>query len=265
MAAGNTATGAEEMNDAENAGPTKTLAIDIGGTGLKASVLDESGKMVTKRVRVPTSKPCPPETLLEALAKLTAPLPPYDRISIGFPGVVRGGRVITAPQFPDKAWPGFPLEEAMAKRLGKPARMLNDAEVQGLGIIAGQGLEVVLTLGTGVGSAMFSNGAPTPHLELAHHPIRKDETYNDYVGNVTYRAISSRKWNKRVLKMIEIVYALVHYDVLYLGGGNAANIVVPLPANVHIASNDTGITGGIRLWDEHVWNAVRGHVGKPVH
>ncbi len=64
--------------------------------------------------------------------------------------------------------------------------MLNDAEVQGLGIIVGQGLEVVLTLGTGLGSAMFSNGGPTPHLELAHHPIRKDETYNDYVGNATH-------------------------------------------------------------------------------
>jgi polyphosphate glucokinase len=170
---------------------------------------------------------------------------------------MRDGRIITAPQFPDKTWLGFPLEDAISKRLGKPARMLNDAEVQGLGIIAGQGLEVVLTLGTGVGSAMFSNGAPTPHLELAHHPIRKDQTYNDYVGNVTYRAISKRKWNKRVLKMIDIVYALVHYDVLYLGGGNAANIVAPLPANVHIASNDAGITGGIHLWDEHVWRHCR--------
>jgi polyphosphate glucokinase len=256
MAACHTAIGAEEMNDAETAGP-KTLAIDIGGTGLKASVLDESGKMMTKRVRVPTPKPCPPETLLDFLAKLTAPLPPHDRISVGFPGVMRDGRIITAPQFPDKAWLGFPLEDAISKRLGKPARMLNDAEVQGLGIIAGQGLEVVLTLGTGVGSAMFSNGAPTPHLELAHHPIRKDQTYNDYVGNVTYRAISKRKWNKRVLKMIDIVYALVHYDVLYLGGGNAANIVAPLPANVHLASNDAGITGGIHLWDEHVWRHCR--------
>jgi polyphosphate glucokinase len=244
------------MNDAEVPGPPKTLAIDIGGTGLKASVLDESGKMVTKRVRVPTPKPCPPETLLDALAKLTAPLPPHDRISIGFPGVMRDGRIITAPQFPDKAWPGFPLEEAISKRLGKPARMLNDAEVQGLGIIAGQGLEVVLTLGTGVGSAVFSNGAPTAHLELAHHPIRKDDTYNDYIGIVAYRALSRKKWNKRVLKTIDIVYSLLHYDVLYLGGGNAANIDVPLPANVHVASNDAGITGGIRLWDEHVWNAV---------
>ena len=182
--------------------------------------------MVTKRVRVPTPAPCPPDTLLESLAKLTAPLPDHDRISVGFPGVVRDGQYHYGTAVPDKAWLGFPLEDAISQRLGKPARLLNDAEVQGLGIITGQGLEVVLTLGTGVGSAMFSNGAPTPHLELAHHPIRKDKTYNDYVGNAAYRAISKRKWNKRVLKMIDIVYALVHYDVLYFGGGNAANIDV---------------------------------------
>ena len=127
------------------------------------------------------------------------------------------GKIITAPQFKDKAWLDFPLEDAISQRLGKPARLLNDAEVQGLGIIRGQGLEVVLTLGTGVGSAMFSNGALTPHLELAQHPIRKDQTYNDYVGNAAHRAISNKKWNKRVLKMIDIVYSLLHYDVLYLG------------------------------------------------
>ena len=256
MAARHPAAGAEEMNDAEPAGPPKTLAIDIGGTGLKASILDESGKMVTKRVRVATPNPCPPEVLVNALAKLVAPLPPHDRVSIGFPGVVRDGRIVTAPHFADKAWIDYPLEQAISSSLGKPARLLNDAEVQGLGIIIGQGLEVVLTLGTGLGSAVFNNGGLTPHLELAHHPIRKDMTYNDYVGNAARRALSSKKWNKRVLKTIGIVYDLLHYDILYLGGGNATNIVVPLPANVRIASNDAGLTGGIRLWDEDVWKAV---------
>jgi len=244
------------MNDSAGANPPRTLAIDIGGTGLKASVLDEAGKMETKRARVPTPSPCSPEILLVALEKLVEPLPAYDRISIGFPGVVRDGGIITAPHFADKAWLGYPLETAIASRLGKPARLLNDAEVQGLGIIIGQGLEVVLTLGTGLGSAVFNNGGLTPHLELAHHPIRKDMTYNDYVGNAARRALSSRKWNKRVLKTIGIVYDLLHYDILYLGGGNATNIVVPLPANVRIASNDAGLTGGIRLWDEDVWKAV---------
>jgi len=243
------------MSDATGP-PPRTLSIDIGGTGLKASVLDALGRMVEEHVRMPTPYPCTPAILIDALVRLTAPLTAYDRISIGFPGVVREGRIITAPHFNGKSWVDYPLAEALARRLGKPARLLNDAEVQGLGIIKGRGLEVVLTLGTGVGSAIFSNGALTPHLELAHHPIHKDETYNEYVGNAARQALTRRKWNKRVLKVIEHVYALVHYDILYLGGGNAARVNVALPDNVQLTSNDAGITGGIRLWDEAVWSGV---------
>ena len=248
------------MNDP--ASRPQTLAIDIGGTGLKASVLDASGKMVEAHVRLPTPTPLSPAKLVETLVKLTAPLTSYDRISIGFPGVVRDGRIITAPHFKGKSWSDYPLAATLARRLSKPARLLNDAEVQGLGIIKGKGLEVVLTLGTGVGSAIFSNGALTPHLELAQHPIHDDETYNEYVGNVARQALSKRKWNKRVLKVIEHVYSLLHYDVLYLGGGNASRVTVALPDNIHIASNDAGITGGIRLWDEVVWSGVLGRHSK---
>lgn len=240
-----------------NASP-RTLAIDIGGTGLKASVLDEAGNMLAKRVRVATPHPCPPGVLVDTLARLVAPVAPYDRVSVGFPGVVRGNHVITSPNLEGDGWSRHPLADALAERLGKPVRLLNDAEVQGLGIITGKGLEVVLTLGTGVGSAVFCDGALAPHLELAHHPIRDGETYNDYLGNAARQAIRSRKWNKRVLKTIAIVRTLLNYDVLYLGGGNAANIDVRLPDDVHIASNDAGITGGIRLWDDEFWRHVPG-------
>jgi polyphosphate glucokinase len=237
---------------------SNTLAIDVGGTGLKASVLDETGRMLIKRVRVATPYPCHPEILLNAIADLTAPLPPSERISVGFPGVVRRGKILTAPHFDAQSWRDFPLEKALSHRFGKPARVLNDAEVQGLGIIAGRGLEVVLTLGTGVGSAVFDNGVLAPHLELAHHPIHKDETYNEYIGAEARRAQSLKKWNRRVLRTIDIVYSLLHYDVLYLGGGNSADVDADnLPDHVRIASNDAGITGGIRLWDEKVWQAVR--------
>jgi len=252
-AANRSANGADDA--IENSGP-RTLSIDIGGTGLKASVLDDTGRMLVARVRVPTPDPCPPAVLLRALASLRAPLPSFDRISIGFPGVVRLGHVITAPHFEAKAWQDYPLEAAVSRRFGKPARLLNDAEVQGLGIIAERGLEVVLTLGTGVGSAVFWNGRLAPHLELAHHPIRKHKTYNDYIGNEARQALGAKKWSRRVGKAIDIVYSLLHYDVLYIGGGNAARVVLPLPDNVRIASNDAGITGGIHLWDEDVWQGV---------
>jgi polyphosphate glucokinase len=235
----------------------QTLAVDVGGTGLKASVLDGSGHMLAKRVRVATPHPCRPETLLRAIADLVTSLPPFDRISMGFPGVICDGRTITAPHFEAAAWRDFPLQEAVSLHFGKPARVLNDAEVQGLGIIAGRGLEVVLTLGTGLGSAVFSNGVLAPHLELAQHPIHKKKTYNDYIGREAHNTHSTKKWNRRVLNMIEIVYSLLRYDILYLGGGNAAHIVVDLPNNVCVASNDAGITGGIRLWDKSVWQVVR--------
>ena len=253
--------GAEDRRDRSPGPGPHTLAIDIGGTALKASVLDRDGRMIADRVRLPTPYPCSPKVLSSALVKLTAPLPGFDRISIGFPGVVRGGCVVTAPHFGKKAWRGFPLETSLARRLGRPARLLNDAEVQGLGIIAGRGLEVVLTLGTGVGSAVFADGWLAPHLELSQHPLHNGETYNEYAGNEALRRCGKKKWSRRVLKTIGVVDSLLHYDVLYLGGGNTGHLTVKLPPNVRIASNDNGITGGIHLWDEAVWHRVRG--GQP--
>ena len=142
-----------------------TLAIDIGGTGLKAAVLDAEGHMLDKRVRVHTPGDPTPEAVVEALAHLVARLPEFDRISIGFPGVVRRGVVLTAPNLGTRKWKGFALQDALSERFGKPARLENDAEVAGLGVIAGKGLEVVVTLGTGCGTAIFSDGRMTPHLD----------------------------------------------------------------------------------------------------
>jgi polyphosphate glucokinase len=255
--------GAEHTRGSSRGPGPHTLAIDIGGTALKASVLDRRGRMIVERVRLPTPYPCSPKVLLRALVKLTAPLPSFDRISIGFPGVVRGGHVVTAPHFGKKAWRGYPLEAAVAQRLGRPARLLNDAEVQGLGVIAGRGLEVVLTLGTGIGSAVFGDGWFAPHLELAQHPLHDGETYNEYAGNEALHRYGKKKWNRRVLRTIAAVDSLLHYDVLYLGGGNARHLTIDLPRNVRIASNDNGITGGIHLWDDAVWHNVR--PGHPRH
>jgi polyphosphate glucokinase len=252
----NKQSGGTQTSSGKSQGGPHTLAIDIGGTGLKATVLDSAGKMLVKRARVATPYPCRPDIMLKALGELTAPLPSFDRVSIGFPGVIRGGRVITAPHFDAKAWQNYALEEAAASRFGKPARVLNDAEVQGLGIVSGKGFEVVLTLGTGVGSALFNEGRLAPHLELAQHPIHESKTYNDYVGEAARKGVSVKKWNRRVRRTIDIVYALLHYDVLHIGGGNSANITGDLPDNVRLASNDAGLTGGIRLWDDKVWQAV---------
>lgn len=225
------------------------LAVDVGGTGLKCAVIDDEGAMLTERARVDTPHPCPPDVLLDAYAEMAKPFPAFDRIAIGFPGVVRDGRVLTAPNLGTEDWAGFNLVNAMSKRLGgHPARMINDAEMQGLAIVDGKGLELVMTLGTGVGTALFRRGVLMPHMELAHHPIHDDETYDEYLGNAAREDKGKHHWNHRVEKAIGLLYTLLHYDRLYLGGGNAKHIDVKLPDNVSVASNDAGLKGGAVLW-----------------
>ena len=247
------------------AGPT-TLSIDIGGSGLKASVLDVEGRKLVDRVRTKTPYPCPPRVLIRELDRLTHTLPRWDRVSVGFPGVVRAGRVLTAPNLSTKGGPGTPLSRKLVKawarfplanelegRLGKPTRLANDADMHGLAVIAGEGLELVLTLGTGLGTAVFLDGTPTPHLELALMPFRSEGTFQDLLGNSTRRRIGNRRWSKRVLEAVEMFDALLHIDRLYVGGGNAKKLTVDLGHRVQVVDNAAGILGGIKLWElDHI-------------
>jgi polyphosphate glucokinase len=226
----------------------RTLAIDIGGTGLKASVLDEEGKMLHDRVRVETPVGEPPATIVEALANLVAPLPAYDRISVGFPGVVRNGKVRTAANLGHDAWIGFDLARALEKRLGKPTRVINDADMQGLAVVKGKGVELVITLGTGFGTALYLDGKLAPHLELAHHPFRKGESYEEQLGNPARKDVGTKKWNQRIQRAIKTLRLLVHFDYLYIGGGNAKKITFTPDPDVTIISNEAGIRGGVALW-----------------
>jgi polyphosphate glucokinase len=227
-----------------------TLAIDIGGTGLKATVLDESGEMLVERVRVATPSPCPPLVMVDALAQLVAPLPPYDRVSVGFPGVVRRGKIVTAHNLGEEDWKGFDLDLALSARLGKPVRVLNDADIQGLGAISGKGVEMVITLGTGIGSSVFEEGRSFAHLELAHHPFRKGKTYEEQLGNAALEEAGKKKWNKRLRIAIDTLRGLTNFDHLYLGGGNARKVEIPLPPDVTLSSNDFGLRGGLWLWKD---------------
>ena len=239
-----------------------TLAIDIGGTGLKASVLDADGGKIVDRVRVKTPYPCPPRVLIRELDKLTYALPCWDRVSVGFPGFVRAGRVLNAPNLWTKrgpgtpvsrklvnAWAGFPLANELEGRLGKPTRLSNDADMHGLAVISGEGLELVLTLGTGLGTAVFLDGLPTPHLELALMPFEGRGTFQDQLGNRARRRVGNRRWSKRVLTAVEMFDALLHIDRLYVGGGNAGKVDVDLGHRAEVVDNAAGILGGIKLWE----------------
>ena len=227
----------------------RTLAIDIGGTGIKAALLDDAGNMIGERQRVPTPpKPVAPDDLVRAIDQAITPLGSFERVSVGFPGYVRDGRVLTAPNLGTESLANFDLQTVLAEHLGKPVRVLNDADVQGFGAIKGRGIEMVLTLGTGAGTAIFRDGEVMPHLELAHHPVSGNKTYDEYIGNAARRKKGKKIWNKRVAKAIDILREVVRFDHLYIGGGNAEDITFPLPADVTIVPNSDGLTGGIHLW-----------------
>jgi polyphosphate glucokinase len=225
-----------------------TLAIDIGGSGVKASVLDEAGLMQAERVRVPTPVGQPPRALLNALAGLTRRLPDFDRISVGVPGAVGGGRVLTAPNLRHPAWLGFDLAAALAHRFRKPARVENDVTLQGLAAIQEDGLELVVTLGTGLGSALYLDGRLVPQFGLGHHVFRKGSTYDEQLNQAALDEVGKKKWNKRVQEAIQSLPSLVRYDRLFVGGGNAKHLGFTLDARTTIISNECGIRGGILLW-----------------
>ena len=228
----------------------RILSIDIGGSGLKASVIDETGKMLTQRQRIETPHPCPPAVLLREVLALVKPLPEFDCISVAFPGVVRDGKVLTAPNLGTADWAGFDLGAALGKSLGgKPVKIVNDAEMQGLGLIDGKGLEFVLTLGTGAGTALFRDGVAAPHMELGQHPAgHGHETYDGFIGRVALEKIGKHRWNKRVEKAIRQLDTLLNFDKLHIGGGNSKYVTFKLPPKARIESNDAGIEGGAKLW-----------------
>lgn len=229
-----------------------TMAIDIGGTRLKAGRLDVSGTMLEEPVRMDTPHPAKPDHVIDLLVKLASEVGPCDRVSVGFPGVVRHGMVLTAPNLGTEAWRGCRLSAELATRFQRPVRMLNDATVQGLGVISGRGLECVITLGTGMGFALYQDGRLMPQLELSQHPVRKHKTYDMYIGNAALHEVGKQRWNRRVQRALGYIETLTTYDTLYIGGGNAKAIHFDLPLKVQVVSNDAGITGGIRLWDAHL-------------
>lgn len=225
-----------------------TLAVDVGGTGIKAAALDQKGKMITERQKIKTPRNATPKKVIAIIKELAQMAGPFDRASVGFPGVVKNGVVYTAPNL-GKGWKNFHLEQELKKKLRGPVRIANDADVQGLGCATGRGDELVITLGTGFGSVLFVDGHRI-HLELAHHPFRDGKTYEDELGNKAFMKKGKKKWNKHLREAIDELANTFHYDRLYIGGGNAATINFKLPPNVKVVSNTDGLLGGIKLWQD---------------
>jgi len=227
---------------------SRTLCFDVGGTGLKAMIVSAQGKPLTERARVETPRPATPRAIVAALQKIAPPRTEFDRVSVGFPGVVIEGVVKTAPNL-HPSWAGFDLATAILKATGRPTRALNDAGVQGHGAIQGRGVEVCITLGTGMGFSLFVNGHYVPNVELGHHSFRRDETYEDVLGARALKRLGKKKWNRMLERAIEQLQHTFNFRVLYVGGGNAKKIAIALPRNVQVVENMAGLLGGVKLWD----------------
>jgi polyphosphate glucokinase len=224
-----------------------TLAIDIGGTGIKGLLLDVRGKPTSERERADTPNPATPEAVFKVMDRIADTIGSFDRVSVGFPGVVKKGATLTAHNLHPK-WVGLELEKILTKRWRKPVRVANDAAVQGFGAIRGRGVELVITLGTGFGSSLFINGHLVPGLELAHHPWRKDKTYEEHFGKRALQKLGRKRWNKQLEKAIAQLESLFNYDHLYIGGGNAVKVDFALPRHVTRVPNQDGLLGGAALW-----------------
>jgi polyphosphate glucokinase len=240
----------------------KTLSVDVGGSGVKGTVLNSVGEMIADRVRIPTPYPCPPERLIEIVVDLASQLPKADRSSLGFPGLVRSGVVLHVPSLSRSVkdgpmdpvyismWYQFDLQTELGKKLNIPLKVANDADVQGSAVIEGKGLEFVMTLGTGVGGALFQDGVLMPHLELGHAPFRNNEEFEEQIGNAARERIGVERWKKRVKKAVKAYDQFLFYDHCYVGGGNSKHLKgIDLGPKVTRVSNRAGLLGGIRLWE----------------
>jgi len=241
----------------------RTLAVDCGGTGIKATVLDVAGIPLQPRAKVTTPYPCPPSRLVQTVLDLAATIDEdYERASVGFPGMVRHGVVRATPHFvtesgpftaprPDlvKEWSGYDVRAALEAALGCPTRVLNDAEVAGLAVITSTGFEVMFTLGTGFGCALFEDGRVLPKIEMSLAPFQAGQTYDQQLGHHARDVIGIELWNERVDTAITTLRSVLAWDRLFIGGGAAKYITRDLGPDVTIVTNQSGLLGGVRLWD----------------
>ena len=242
----------------------RTLAIDCGGLSIKASVLDAQGTMHANPIASSTPYPLSPEKLISVFAESAASLPKFDRITVGMPGMIRHGVVVHTPHYINErgphtpispelksAWLGLDFQGLVQEKLNAPTLVLNDAEVHGAGIIRGTGLEVVMTLGTGLGFAVFDGGRLAPHFEMSRVPVKRNVDYDLWIGEHIRRTIGDGLWSRRVRLMIENLRPVFFWDRLYVGGGNGRRIRHPelLGDDVVIVPNSAGVQGGVRAWE----------------
>jgi polyphosphate glucokinase len=225
-----------------------TLGIDVGGSHIKAALLGATGHLVSERLRIDTPDPLTPKKLLGALVDVAGTLDAHDRVSVGINGLVHGGRLYAIPVTSNPSFRGFDLAARLRRHVRRPVRVLNDAQMHGLGFVRGRGVEAVITLGTGLGSSVFIDGGLGPHVQFLSAKGDEELKGGDY-GDLALQALGRKKWSKRVLSLIELLRRLTNFDHLYIGGGNASELKIALPSDVSIGDNSAALLGAVRMWD----------------
>lgn len=243
-----------------------TFTVDCGGGGIKASVVDEQGALLVPRLRIPTPYPLPPGDFVDLIANMRTALErDSHRASVGIPGMIRHGIVRFTPHYVTESgpfsstrealvrdWRDFDAQSALASRLGIPTCVVNDAELAGAGVIAGSGFEVVMTLGTGVGFALFNDGALLPKIEISQAWARTDVTLDQWLGAHQRKLVGTPEWCHRVVAVVAQLRRVFFWDRLYLGGGNAKKIdsasAGTLGTDVTLVGNAVALRGGPALW-----------------
>lgn len=242
-----------------------TLSIDCGGSYIKSCILDSTGTMHATPKRIETPYPLSIEKFLATIEEIATSLPAAARATIGLPGMIRNGVVIATPHYINEAgphtrldpllkdqWWGFDAQAALTERLGIPTKVLNDAEVHAAGVITGSGLEIVMTLGTGLGFAVFHGGKLSPHFELSHATVRRNTTYDTWIGERERKRMGNTFWSRRVRLMVSELRPVFLWDRLYIGGGNSHSILARdlalMGDDIIIVPNSAGVAGGVRAW-----------------
>jgi predicted NBD/HSP70 family sugar kinase len=220
------------------------LVVDVGGSHVKALATGE-----TEPRRIPSGPQMSASEMAEGLRTLVDGWT-WEGVSIGVPSPVHGGRIAVDPVNLGDGWVGFDFAAA----LGAPVRVVNDAAMQALGSYD-TGKMLFLGLGTGLGSALVSDGFVQP-MELGHLPYRK-ATFEDYAGEAALERRGKKRWRKDVVDVVATLSTALEPDYIVLGGGNAAKLG-ELPDDVRIGGNDNAFVGGFRLWDPHAPARIAG-------
>jgi polyphosphate glucokinase len=212
--------------------PSHAIGIDVGGTGVKAAVVDlTTGELASNRIRVRTPQPSTPEAVIEAIAGIVDQLVQAGAVTpgmpagCGLPGVVKAGRLLTAANI-DKGWLEVPVEDMLATRLGRPVHLVNDADAAGLAEVtfgAARGVSgtvLLLTIGTGIGSALLIDGKLVDSLELGHMPFHGRDAETLVSGTSRERRkVGWKRWSREFSGYLALLERLLWPDVILLGGG----------------------------------------------